>query len=307
MRSALLAASRSVWLRERATRFGFVRRAVARFMPGETIDDALDAARQIRAGGITAIVTCLGENVSSAAEADAVADHYIGVLDRIRDGALDVQISVKLTHLGLDLGPDIAEANLARIARHAASTGNRVWIDMEDSSCTGATLDLFRSLRPRHEAIGVCLQAYLRRTDDDLTSLLPLGPSIRLVKGAYKEPAAVAFPRKADVDENFHRLAARLLAVEARKKGASVVFGTHDPVLISRLTQLAASTGAPRETYEFDLLYGIRRDQQEALARDGHRVRVLISYGSFWFPWYMRRLAERPANLWFVARSVLLR
>lgn len=305
MRSVLLAASRSDWLKQRAMRAAFVRRAVTRFMPGELLEDALAAAAALRAGGLSSIVTCLGENVSRPEEAAAVAGHYMDAFDRAAALGLDVEISVKLTHLGLDLGEDLASRHVAALAARAAQLRSRLWIDMEDSSYTDRTLDIYRALRPAHPALGVCLQAYLRRTPDDLESLLPLGPAVRIVKGAYREPPQKAFPRKADVDESFHRLSARLLTAEARAAGAWTVIGTHDPALVERLQALALSSKVPKDAFEFDLLYGIRRDLQEKLAREGWRVRILISYGSSWFPWYMRRLAERPANLWFVARGIL--
>ena len=305
MRTALLAASQSRWLREKATRQRFVRRAVTRFMPGEALDDALAAAATLKGRGISSTVTFLGENVANEAEASAVADHYLGVLDRIRERRLDCEISVKLTHLGLDLSNEIAARLMSRIAARAREQGNRVWIDMEGTACTDATVAIYRRILAEGAGVGICLQAYLRRTRDDLESLLPLAPSIRLVKGAYREPPELAFPLKREVDENFFELATRLLSAGAPRTGVHTVFGTHDPILIRRLSEHATRGNLPAGSFEFDLLYGIRRDEQERLAREGHKVRVLISYGDFWFPWYMRRLAERPANLWFVARSIV--
>ncbi|HZI94984.1 MAG TPA: proline dehydrogenase family protein, partial [Patescibacteria group bacterium] len=269
--------------------------------------DALDAALALRGQGMSAIVTCLGENVGTEAEAAAVADHYIAVLDEVKHRGLDVEISVKLTHLGLDLGGGIAASNLSRVARHARTHSNRVWIDMEDSAYVEATLDIFRRLQPEHPALGVCLQAYLRRTPADLESLVPMGPAIRLVKGAYKESAEVAFPLKKDVDERFEQIALRLLSPAARQAGGWTVIGTHDTRLIRRIQDAATAGGVPADAFEFALLFGIRRDEQARLAGEGRRVRILISYGEFWFPWYMRRLAERPANLWFLARSLFTR
>ncbi|MGH9869621.1 MAG: proline dehydrogenase family protein [Candidatus Polarisedimenticolia bacterium] len=307
MRNVLLAASRSSWLRERATRYRFVRRAVIRFMPGERLEDALEAARGLGTGRMSAIVTCLGENVSHPDEAAAVKRHYLEVFDKVSAMGLDVEVSVKLTHLGLDLSPDLAAGHVADLARRAAGNRSRLWIDMEDSSYTDATLDVYRKVRPAHPTLGVCLQSYLRRTQADLESLLPLGPSIRVVKGAYREPPDKAFPRKSDVDENFFKLSARLLSAEALAAGAWTVIGTHDPVLVDRIQARAEALGVARDGFEFDLLYGIRRDLQARLVDGGWKVRVLISYGSQWFPWYMRRLAERPANLWFVARGILAR
>jgi proline dehydrogenase len=305
VRNVLLAASRSDWLRRRAMRAGFVRRAVTRFMPGERLEDALAAAGALRQTGMASIVTCLGENVTRPEEASAVAEHYMEAFDRAAAHGLDVEISVKLTHLGLDLGPGVAARHVAALAARATQLGTRLWVDMEDSSYTDATLALYRSLRPAHPSLGVALQSYLRRTPADLESLLPLGPAVRIVKGAYREPPDKAFPRKSDVDEAFFRLVSRLLSPEARAAGAWTVAGTHDPVLVDRLTSHALASNLPREAFEFDLLYGIRRDLQARLARDGWRVRILISYGSSWFPWYMRRLAERPANLWFVVKGIV--
>ncbi len=305
MRRALLVASNSTWMRERATRYPFVRRAVRRFMPGETLDEALAAARELQTRGLASITTWLGENVEDESRAAGVAAHYVGALDRIADSAVDAEISVKLTHLGLDLGEEVARRNVTMIARAAQQAGRRVWIDMEGSAYTEATLGLYRKLAPAYRCLGVCLQAYLRRTPADLESLLPLKPAIRLVKGAYREPPALAFPRKADVDEAWMRLAVRLLGASSGDAGVWTVFGTHDPRLIRKVEDHAAARRIARDRFEFDLLYGIRRDEQERLARAGYRVRVLISYGSYWYPWYMRRLAERPANLWFVARSML--
>ncbi|HKY34057.1 MAG TPA: proline dehydrogenase family protein [Candidatus Polarisedimenticolia bacterium] len=307
VRAALLAASRSPVLAQRATRWRFVKRAVKRFMPGERLDDALGAAESLRQEGLPSILTSLGENVVDAAAAAAVASHYIEALDRCSGRSLDAEVSVKLTHLGLDLDPSMASAHVARIAGHAERLGRRVWIDMEDSTYTDATLSLYRELRPRHPLLGVALQSYLRRTPGDLERLLPLGPAVRLVKGAYREPPDAAFPRKQDVDEGFFRLALRLLGPEGREAGAWAVLGTHDEALIRRILAAAGAEGAPPAGFEIAMLYGIRRDLQRSLARGGRRVRVLISYGPSWFPWYMRRLAERPANLWFVARSVMRR
>ncbi|HEY3176876.1 MAG TPA: proline dehydrogenase family protein [Candidatus Polarisedimenticolia bacterium] len=304
VRSTLLAASRSVWLRERATRYGFVRRAVSRFLPGETLEDALTAAAALRGRGMASVVTCLGENVASEAEVEGVTAHYLDVIDRVSQMGLDAEISVKLTHLGLDLGAPVTVRHLTRIVRRAAEAKTRVWIDMEDSSYTDATIDVYRKM-PDRSAVGICLQAYLHRTPADLDMLMPQGPAIRLVKGAYREPPTTALPRKKDVDEMYFQLAGRLLAPEARRAGTWVVFGTHDPILIRRIQAHARALEIPSTGFEFDLLYGIRRDEQERLAREGHRVRVLISYGTFWFPWYMRRLAERPANIWFLARNLI--
>ncbi|MBI3449673.1 MAG: proline dehydrogenase family protein [Acidobacteria bacterium] len=303
-RSALLAGSRSVWLRERAVKLGFVRRAVSRFMPGETLDDALGAARALASRKLSVVLTCLGENVTSLAETDGVARHYLEAMEAARAAGLDVELSVKLTQLGLDLDAGLALTHVDRIAARAAELRQRLWIDMEDSRYTERTLDLYRKLRKARPNAGLCLQSYLRRTAADLESLIPLGSAIRLVKGAYNEPPDIAFPVKRDVDESYFALSKRLLSEEARRAGCYAAFGTHDRDLIRRIEEEAARVKAPREAFEFELLYGIQTGEQARLAGSGTRVRVLISYGSFWFPWYMRRLAERPANVLFVARQM---
>jgi len=303
MRSLLLAGSQSRWLREQATRRRFVRRAVSRFMPGETVDDALAAARTLQESGLQAVFTHLGENISDPAEADAVTRHYLDVLDRIRMMNLSAEVSVKLTQLGLDLGAELCYANLGRIIERAGGHGV-VWIDMEASPYVDATLELYRRARAASSNVGLCVQAYLYRTQNDLESLLPLQPAIRLVKGAYKEPASVAFPHKRDVDENYFRLAAQLLAAKLQGTNVRVALATHDTVLIRRLTEAAASIGLPKDAYEFQMLYGIQRAEQLRLAKEGWSSVVLIAYGTYWFAWYMRRLAERPANVFFVMRNL---
>jgi proline dehydrogenase len=307
MRGLLLAGSESVWLREKAMRWPFVRRSVSRFMPGDRVEDALAAAGRLKEQGAATIFTQLGENVRSADEAEAVTGHYLDVLDKIAGAGLDTQISVKPTQLGLDQSAETCFANLMRLVERAEAKGNLVWIDMEQSSYVDPTLDLYRRARKASKRVGVCLQSYLRRTAADLEGLIPLGPAIRLVKGAYREPPERAFPRKSDVDESFYRLAARMLGEPARTAGSLLGVATHDPRLIARLQTLIADTDAPREAYEFEMLFGIQRRLQGRLLQEGRRLRVLISYGEYWFPWYMRRLAERPANVWFVVRNLFAR
>lgn len=307
MRRSLLWASENSWLARRLPRLGFVRRATRRFMPGEVLEDAVAEAVRLDDLGASTILTLLGENLDSLAEADEVVDEYLRILDEARDRGLDLQVSVKPTQLGLDLDRDGAFANLERIVRHAEQRANFVWIDMEGSAYTDVTLELFRGARAERSNVGLALQAYLYRTKDDLESLLPLDPAIRLVKGAYAEPEAIAFPKKRDVDASFERLALRLIDHVAGTGAGLAVFGTHDPRLIRRCQDEARSRDLDRSLYEFDLLYGIGRAEQERLLAERERLRVLISYGSAWFPWYMRRLAERPANVWFVARQLLSR
>jgi proline dehydrogenase len=305
MRSLLLAGSDSRWLREQATRRAFVRRAVSRFMPGESLEDALGTAPALQSDGIGLVLTRLGESVTDAAEADAVAAHYLDALERIKATGVDADISVKPTQLGLDIDPGRCLAHLRALAERAASLGNFVWIDMEQTRYVDATLDLCRRVRAERANVGVCVQAYLYRTTQDVERLISAGAGVRLVKGAYREPPALAFPRKRDVDDNYLALARRLLEADARKAGVRPVFGTHDPRLIQAIAAHGAARGLASREIEYHLLYGIQRAQQQRLARAGHRVRVLVSYGSYWFPWYMRRLAERPANVLFVVKSML--
>jgi proline dehydrogenase len=303
-RRILLRASRSAWLARQLRDRAFFRRAVRRFMPGEELAAALTAATDLAAVGIGSVLTQLGEQVATRQEAARVRDHYLDVLAQIRERRLPCELSVKLTHLGLDLDPATCRADLEAVARAAVDSGSFLWIDMEESRYVDATLEMFRSLRAARLQVGVCLQAYLRRTPADLDALVALQPAIRLVKGAYNEPAAVAYPLKRDVDIAYLALADRLLDRAARAP-ARPVFGTHDMRLVKRIRERAPALQVAMGGYEVHMLYGIRSSDQRALAREGVRVRVLISYGTHWFPWYMRRLAERPANVWFVVRHLI--
>ena len=305
MRNVLLWASTNPWLAERLPRYGFVRRAVRRFMPGERLEDGLEAARKMEEeGAVGSLLTLLGENVETAEEAAAVADHYLQVLERGREEGLDVEVSVKLTQLGLDRGTDEARDNLLRVVEAAGDVGSMVWIDMEDSSYVDRTLEIFRAVREDHENVGICLQAYLRRTPDDLEALLPLRPAIRMVKGAYREPPEVAYPEKREVDAAFLRITTRLLRAATAGEVGRVAVGTHDPRLIREAQSRAHELGLDPRRWEVEMLYGIGTGEQRRLMQGRDPLRVLISYGEAWFPWYMRRLAERPANVWFVIRSL---
>lgn len=307
MRSLLLAGSESSWLRERAPRFWPVRRAVSRFMPGEALEDALAAADELKTQhSVAAVLTHLGENIADPSEAARVSRHYVNALDRVRELNLDAEVSVKLTQLGLDLSQELCYEGLAAIIEHE-QPDRVVWIDMEASQYVDATLEIYERARRSYPNVGVCLQAYLYRTSKDLAALMPLSPAIRLVKGAYNEPVDRAFAQKKDVDENYFQLAKTLTGEEARQRGVRAAFGTHDRKLISRIISLAGSNGLARNHLEFQMLYGIQRAEQLRLARDGVKLRVLISYGSYWFPWFMRRLAERPANTMFVVRNLFAR
>ena len=306
-RKFLLAMSTNAWLRERATRTAFVHRSVSAFMPGERLEDAMAAAAAQQQLGIGTIFTKLGENLTRVEDAEEVTRHYLDVMDRAQTAGLRAQISVKPTQLGLDLDNECCYWNLQRLVDRAAERNTFVWIDMESSPYVDPTLDLFRRTRTRSPLVGIALQAYLVRTAQDIETLIPLGSAIRLVKGAYLEPTSVAYPKKADVDENFYTLSCRLLSDEAQRAGGLLHMATHDPVLADRLAAFIDRKQAPATAYEFAMLYGIQCPLQRRLVQAGRPLRVLIAYGESWFPWYMRRLAERPANVWFVVKNVFAR
>src|SRR6476469_8491578 len=302
-RKVLLAMSTSTLLREQATKRAFVRRSVSAFMPGEKVEDALAAAATLKPQKINTILTRLGEGVTRLDEAEQVTEHYLDALDKVKAAGLDAQISVKPTQLGLDLDAAQCQRNLDRICERAERLGNvPIWIDMEHSPYVDPTLTLFRKSRERYR--GVAIQAYLYRSAKDIESLIPLGPAVRIVKGAYLEAPDVAYPKKSDVDENFYRLCTRLLQDDAQKSGSLLHIATHDVTLADRLTAYIDEHTVPPAFYEYAMLYGIQRGQQQRLAQSGRRIRVLISYGEYWYPWYMRRLAERPANVTFVLKNL---
>jgi proline dehydrogenase len=311
IRRMLVKASESRWLRDHAPRYGFVRAAAARFMPGEEVEDALAAARPLAESGITTLLTQLGENITERSEAERVTAHYLDLLDRIRDANLPTEVSVKLTQLGLDLDREFCFANLTKLIERsrASSSGDEkvLWIDMEQSAYVDRTLELYARARKLNRNVGVCVQAYLQRTAKDAGALTAMGAAVRLVKGAYSEPPGIALAKKEDVDENYFRLAQMLLSPEARRAGVRAVMATHDRKLIARIAEWAAAHSIAKAELEFAMLFGIQRAEQLRLAREGYRSGVLISYGSFWFPWFMRRLAERPANVWFLVRNIFSR
>lgn len=304
MRSLLLWCAQNRWLATHVPRWRFARRAVRRFLPGEEFDDALKAAIAFRAQGIGALFTRLGENVAELSEASATLEHYESVLAKASAAGIDAEISVKPTQLGLDIDHEAAYANLDRLVRAAEKAKSFLWLDMEGSAYTQATLELYRRLRADHPRTGVCLQAYLYRTVADALSLMELKPAIRLVKGAYAEPPDRAFTAKKDVDANYLALCSLLLP-EVKRGVLRLVLGTHDVELVARVTSFADALGLERAKVEVNMLYGIRTDQQVRLAAEGYVVKDLIAYGDAWYQWYLRRLAERPANVTFVARQLL--
>lgn len=271
-------------------------------MPGENAKDALAAAQQLERNGLQTILSHLGENVADRAEAGAATQHYLDVLEQIREHGLGSELSIKLTQLGFDLDWEFCLDNFLRVAAQVPRN-KIIWIDMEQSPYVDPILDFARRARKIAPNIGVCVQAYLFRTERDVEALIAEGAAVRVVKGAYNEPPEIAFARKVDVDENYFRLAQMLLGPEVRRAGVRAAIGTHDSKLIARICEWASSQGMAKSELEFQMLYGIQSAEGLRLAREGYRSGTFICYGSYWFPWFMRRLAERPANLFFLARN----
>jgi proline dehydrogenase len=303
LRSSLIWLSHRRSLGRLATRIPVTRPMVARFVVGQTLDEALVAIERLRGAGYATTVDVLGESVGAADQAAAAADRYEATLRALADCGLDRNVSLKLTQVGLDISPDLCRATVSRVFRVAAELGAFVRIDMEDHTRTDATLDLWRSVRSLNQSSGVVIQAALRRSADDVERLIAEGVPVRLCKGAYNEPASVAFRDKAAVDRAYVELGVRLLRAGI-PAGARPAFATHDPRIIERLIALAEGDGIARDAYEFQMLNGVRRDLQAALLRRGFGVRVYVPYGTEWYPYFMRRLAERPANVAFMLRSL---
>ena len=278
------------------------RRMAHRFVPGETLDQAIAAARDCNNLGMFASLDYLGENVSTQDDARRARDAYLEIFDRIANERLYANVSCKLTQLGLDLGVEFCESLVVPIVQRAASYDNFLRVDMEGSVYTQRTVELVKRVRAQNPAIGTVIQSYLYRSQADVTDLLAYGCRIRLCKGAYKEPAEVAFPKKKDVDANFVALMQMLLA-----SGFYHGIATHDPAMIAATIRFAAAKQISKDDFEFQMLYGVRTDLQRRLVKDGYRLRIYIPYGRDWFPYFMRRLAERPANVAFFARNLLRR
>jgi len=293
----------NAFLRRNLPRLWFTRRAVRRFMPGETALEALVAAERFREQGTPVLFTLLGENLSRLEDADAHAAEYLELIDEINRRGIDGEVSVKPTQLGLDLDRDRTLAHLERLAGAAAP--RTVWLDMEGSAYTETTVELYEAVKPRHSNTGLCLQSYLKRTYSDVQRLLPIEPRIRLVKGAYAEPPTVAYRSRREVDANYLALCVSMLEAMRNGRRMFLGLGTHDVELIRQVEQYARSNGFEQIPFDVEMLYGIRADQQRRLKKEGFPVRVLIAYGSAWYPWYMRRLAERPANVVFALRQLL--
>jgi proline dehydrogenase len=285
------------------SRQGMRRGFARRFVAGETLADAMGPSAELGRAGRRVSLNQLGENVTTPEEARLSRDSYIATLEALERAGLDGNISIKLTQLGLDLGRDLCLSLAQEIAARARTLGRTIEIDMESSSYTETTIDIFEAVQKCHGNAGLAIQAYLRRSQNDLERLAPLDPKVRLVKGAYREPADVAFQKKDEVDANYRRLLDRLLPQQGDNRFFTAV-GTHDPNLIQYAVEKIREYGVPREKYEFQMLLGIRRDLQSKVFDEGHPLRVYVPWGTAWCPYFMRRLAERPANLWFVLQSL---
>ncbi|MGD1155702.1 MAG: proline dehydrogenase family protein [Terriglobia bacterium] len=299
LRSLLLYLSERESPKKLLTRYAVGRRLASRFIAGEELEDALRAIRRLNAEGFRVTLDCLGESVHEAAEAEAACQVYLELLDRLAGESLNSHVSIKLTQLGLAIDEALARRHLGLLAARAAQHRNFVRVDMEGSAFTEATMRVFRAVDAPRDVVGIAIQAYLYHAESDVDELLKCGARIRLVKGAYKEPPDVSFPRKRDVDRNFQKLTEKLLS-----SGVYHAVATHDERLIAATEAFAREHGIPPERFEFQLLYGIRRQLQRELLKQGWRVRVYVPYGREWYAYFMRRLAERPANLFFLMRNL---
>ncbi len=305
LRATLLYLSRHRGLRAWAEHSGIARSVSSRFIAGSTLDDALAVCQRIRGDGITATLDYLGENVKSLNEAAACRDTCLEALKALHAAGLEPNVSLKLTQFGIDFSLEACEANVEALVEAAAAMGGFVRIDMEGSAYTDRTLELVRRIHRRHAACGTVVQAYLHRSHDDIAALIEEGIRVRLCKGAYLEPPEIAFPKKADVDSHYIGLAHHLLGATQTHPGYYPAIATHDERIIDRIERFAINNKIAHDTFEFQMLYGIRRDLQKRLVEDGYRIRLYVPFGEAWFPYFMRRLAERPANLLFLARNLL--
>ena len=303
-RNILLWASKNDWLKSNVPKMKSVRRAVKRFMPGETVEDAILATKELLKKNIPTTFTHLGENITSIEEAEINTSEYLNLLDKINGEKLDIEISLKLTHIGLDLSFDKTIDFFLNIAEKAEKLNNSVFIDIEDSSYVDNTINFYKKIKEKYGNVGLCLQAYLYRTMDDIKAIAEINPWIRLVKGAYKESPKIAFKKLTDVNKNYFQISQYLLT-QIAKKNIRVAFATHDINLQEQVKKESERIGLKKDQIEIQMLYGIKTQDQFNLAAEGYKIRTLISYGEHWYPWYVRRLAERPANVWFVLKNML--
>jgi len=308
LRSLLLYLSRAAWAQRIVLHWGLARRVARRFVAGETEDEAVDAVRRLNEGGFSVTLDVLGESIHEAADARLMVAAYLRILDRIKQEGLNAWVSLKLTSLGLDVDPELCRDNMREILTRAREYNIRVTVDMEDHPYTQRTIDMVRALTHEDgfDNVRAVIQAYLYRSDADIAQLAAEGIGVRLCKGAYKEPAHIAYPKKADVDRSMMRLMQVLLDASAPGRGYPGI-ATHDEKIIQAAKQYAQAQGIGRDRYEFQMLYGVRSGLQAELAAEGYGMRVYVPFGSQWYPYFMRRLAERPANVWFFASSLFKR
>ena len=305
LRDFFLAMSTNALMRQFVVGFPLSRRMSRRFVAGETIDEAIAVVKKLRGQGIDVTFDQLGESVTNEAEARAAKDGYVRALDAIAANQVSSQVSVKLTQMGLDINTDLCLANLRQILKRAKQVGTLVTIDMEDSQHTQVTLDVFKTLREEFDNVGIVLQSYLYRSEEDFKALMALGANIRLCKGAYKEPAEVAFPQKKDVDANYIKLAQLFFNSNGSTNHAYLDLATHDEKIIAWAKDYVTTHHVDRKRFEFQMLYGIRSDLQRKIVAEGYTMRVYVPCGTHWYPYFMRRLAERPANVIFLVSNLL--
>ncbi len=305
LKSILLLLSKNKFVENNVRRFEISRTAAFRFVSGEKLEDAIDAAKDANELGIMATIDHLGESVKDEALAGKATDVYVRVLERIAESGVDSNISVKLTQLGLDIDYDLCLQNLERIVQKASEFNNFVRMDMEDSPYTQKTLDIFKTLRKKYPNVGIVLQTYLYRTEKDVEEVIENGYGLRLCKGAYTESKEIAFPKKAQVDQNFIHLLEMVFSEKARKNGVVVGVATHDEKIIDWTKSFTRNNGVGKDEFEFQMLFGIRKKLQEELVKEGYKMRAYIPFGTHWYPYYMRRLAERPSNLLSFFRTIL--
>jgi proline dehydrogenase len=298
LKAILLYLSRQKGIQDFMINFGVTRRVVERFVSGEELEDGLNAAKKVNSEGAIATLDHLGEEVSEPAEAIGATKVYLNALDQIKQNGVDTNVSVKPTQVGLKIDKELCEQNFAKIIERAKKYDNFVRMDMEGSDCTEDTLEVFKSLRKKYDEVGIVIQSYLYRSERDVDQVLKLGGRIRLCKGAYKEPREIALPKKRQVDENFLKLMQKMLL-----SGIYHGIATHDEKLIEKTKGFAQKNNVPKDRFEFQLLYGIRTQLQHELVKEGYNVRIYIPFGRQWYPYFMRRLAERPANLFFLLKN----
>jgi proline dehydrogenase len=302
-RNLFLWASKNKWMNEYVPNFKFVQKALKRFMPGETSTDAFNAARRLLKNNIQTTFTHLGENITDLKDAELNSQHYLDLIERINIEKLDIEISLKLTQIGLDLSYEKTLELFKEIIQKAKEYNNNIFIDIEDSSYVDKTIGFYKDIKIDYDNVGLCLQSYLYRTMDDIKDMIEINPWIRLVKGAYNEPDTIAFKKKKDADENYFTIS-KYLVEQILKRDIRIAFATHDLKLQDQIKYESTKYELPNEKVEFQMLYGIKESEQIRLASEGYNVRTLISYGKLWYPWYMRRLAERPANVGFVLKNM---